>query len=311
MAILLALIFVALLLLVSGGYVFFVACGRGKEISWLVKEEVEPTPYGKYYECILESDRWLAEHHAQDVYISSRDELKLHGLWVPAPNPRGTVLLVHGYRSTKLVDFGVAFDFYHTRGINLLIPDQRCHGLSEGRYITFGVKESGDILEWIAYHNQNFGMKPMLVSGLSMGASTVMYLADEVLPANVKVIIADCGYTSPWDIISRVFKRVTHLPASPTVWVADIFAQLLAGFGLKDKDSRITLAKNKLPILLVHGTKDDFVPCYMTEESYAFCTGPKQLLLVEGAEHGVSFLVDHERYVAEVERLLKIALEEQ
>lgn len=285
-----------LLLLVSGGYVFVVGCVRHKELPWLVKEEIEKTPYGKYYDHIVSSDRWLKDHNARDIYITSHDGLKLHGLWVPAENPKGTVLFAHGYRSCMLVDFGLAFDFYHKRGMNLLIPEQRSHGKSQGRFITFGVKESRDMQRWLDFHNQEFGSCPVILSGLSMGASTVLYLADKALPDNVKGIIADCGFTSPKEILSSVFTRVIHLPAAPSIWVADLFARLFAGFSLSECDTRKSLAGSRLPVLMVHGTDDNFVPCEMTKEGFAACTGPKQLLLAEGAEHGVSFLVEQERY---------------
>lgn len=297
----------ALLLLtaVSGGYVFLLGCVRKKDLLWLVEEEIRKTSYGKYYENIVAANQWLNDHNAQDVYITSKDGLNLHGLWVPAENPKGTILLAHGYRSTMLVDFGFAFDFYHNYGLNLLIPEQRSHGKSEGRYITFGVKESADMQQWLAFHNQQFGSDPVILSGLSMGASTVMYLADEKLPNNVRGIIADCGFTSPKDILSFVFKRVIHLPAAPTMWATDLFARLFAGFSLSEKDTRVTLSKNTLPILMVHGTADGFVPCEMTREAYAVCSGPKQLLLVEGADHGVSFLMDRERYTSMILDFLK------
>jgi fermentation-respiration switch protein FrsA (DUF1100 family) len=206
------------------------------------------------------------------------------------------MLLVHGYRSTMLVDFGPALDSYHKRGMNLLIPEQRCHGKSEGRYITFGVKESRDMLCWIEYHNQHLGKFPVILSGLSMGASTVLYLADKELPDNVKGIIADCGFTSPKEILSSVFTRVIRLPAAPTILITDLIARLVAGFGLSEQDTRVTLKKSRLPVMMVHGKNDDFVPCEMSQQGYDACTSPKQLLLVDGADHGVSFLVAKERY---------------
>ncbi len=296
---------ILLLLLVSGGYVFFVACLRRKELPWFVKEELEKTPYGKYYETIQDADCWLRDNNAQDVWIKSDDGLKLHGLWVPAENAVGTVLLVHGYRSTKLVDFGVAFPFYHEKGLNLLIPEHRCHGESEGRYITFGVKESGDMLRWIDFHNHHFGAYSMILSGLSMGASTVMFMADEKLPENVRGIIADCGFTSPRDIIASVFRDATHLPATPTLWVTDLLARVIAGFSLCEKSTEKSLAHSRLPVLLIHGKADDFVPCEMTQRSYDACASSKKLLLVENAGHGVSFLVDHMRYITHIEEFLK------
>ena len=311
MIILLVLIGLLLLLLCSGGYMFLNACVRRKELPWFEKEELEKTPYGRYYETILDADRWLGDHDAKDVWIESYDGLKLHGHWVAAKNPVGTILLVHGYRSTKLVDFGVAFDYYHQKGLNLLIPDQRCHGKSEGRYITFGVKESRDMVSWIEYHNRTFGKYPLLMSGMSMGASTVMFVAEEILPENVCGIIADCGFSSPKDILASVYKSKVHLPAMPTVWAADLFARLFAGFSLSEKQTEKSLASTHLPVLLILGTADRYVPCEMTKRSYAACKSPKKLLLVEGAGHGVSFLKDHERYTAYIEEFLTETIEKK
>lgn len=294
------LIILALLILASivvGVYLFFAACLRRKELPWLVEAKIKNTVYAKYYDYIVKSHNWLLEHNAEDVFIKSHDGLKLHGLWVPAKDPKGTVLLAHGYRSTMLVDFGAVMDFYHALGMNLLLPEQRSHGKSEGKFITFGVKESQDMQNWIAYHNQQFGNYPMILDGLSMGASTVLYLADKELPENVKGIIADCGFTSPKDIISVVFRKVTHLPGIPFIWIAELCARVFGKFSFYGCDSRKILQNSRLPVIMVHGTADDFVPCYMTRAGYDACTSPKQLLLAEGATHGVSFFVEKERYM--------------
>lgn len=279
-----------------GAYVFLSACVRTKEFPWLDKEAMDKTPYGRFYDGIVYADTWLKEHTAADLYITSRDGLKLHGRWIPAQNAKGTIILAHGYRSTYLVDFSAVLDLYHDAGLNILLPDQRAHGKSEGKVITFGVKESSDMLMWLDYHNKTSGDIPVLLSGLSMGASTIMYLADEKLPSNVKGLIVDCGFTTPKAIISSVFTSVTHLPAFLCIWSTGLCARIFGGFSLTQKDSRISLAKNQLPIIMIHGLNDTYVPCRMTEEAYAVCGGPKQILLVEGAEHGVSFLFARERY---------------
>lgn len=288
---------------------FLLACVRRKDLPWLVEEEIKKTSYGPFYEFMCFGDQWLKEHHAQDVYIQNRDGLRLHAYWIPAENPKGTILLAHGYRSTMLADFGIAFEGYHSMGLNLLVPHQRSHGKSQGRFITFGVKESGDMLEWIDYHNRQFGEHQMILSGMSMGASTMLFLADADLPQNVKGIIADCGFTSPSQILSSVFRQVVHLPAIPSIWAAELFCRLLAGFSLYEKDTRRSLANARVPVLMVHGTDDDFVPSYMTKQGYEACSGKKKLLLVEGAEHGVSFIVDQESYTRELLVFLKDNLE--
>lgn len=292
--ILFILLALVILILISGGYVFFVACVRRKDLPWLVEEEIKKTSYGRFYEYMTFGDQWLKDHQAQDVYIESEDGLRLHAYWIPAENPKGTMLLAHGYRSTMLADFGISFACYHSLGMNLLVPHQRSHGESQGRFITFGVKESGDMLQWIRFHNRQFGHYQMILTGLSMGASTMLYLADADLPENVKGIVADCGFTSPKEILSTVFRRVVHLPAVPTIWAAELFARIFAGFSLYEKDTRRSLANSKVPVLMIHGTGDDFVPCEMTKQGYAACTGSKRVLLVEGAEHGLSFIVDQQ-----------------
>ena len=292
------------MIVVSGVYVFAVACIRRKELPWLVEAELQKTPCGKYSKQILAADRWLTEHDAQNVYITSGDGLKLHARWVPAVNPRGTVIFAHGYRSSPLLDFGLALSFYYAHGLNILLPDQRAHGKSEGRIITFGVMESNDMESWISYHNKQFGALPVLLSGLSMGASTMLYLADRDLSANVKGIIADCGFTSPHEILASVFRDVIHLWATPTIYVTELCARCFGHFSLWQRDTRNSLASARIPVLMVHGKADDFVPCEMTIQGYQACTGPKQMFLVDGAEHGVSFLVETERYTQLIETFL-------
>lgn len=296
---------VVLLILFSGAYMFVVACRRGKEFSWLDREAMKETPFADHADNILAADRWLRDHRAEDVYIESHDGLQLHGLLVAADKPKGTVLLAHGYRSCYLLDFSLVLNVYHQIGFNLLIPDQRSHGKSQGKYITFGVKESEDMLRWVSYHNERLGNLPILLSGMSMGASTVLFMADRELPENVCGIIADCGFTSPKAILQHVFKKTVHFPTGPIIWVTDLLSRIFAGFSLREKDTRKTLADCKVPVLMIHGMEDNFVPCDMTRQGYDSCTSEKQLLLVAGAGHGVSFFHDQVGYTAAVMYFLK------
>lgn len=299
MGILITCLGIALVLWLLVGFIcFYIACRRGKEIRWLEPEAVAKTAYAPYVELIRNSCDWLQKNAAQDVYITSHDDLRLHGTWIPCENSRGTIILAHGYRSTMLVDFGKVMAFYHTLGLNVLMIDQRCHGASEGRYITFGVRESEDVLRWITWHNQQFAACPVILSGLSMGASTVMFLADHSsLPDNVVGLIADCGFSSPAAIIKKVFRDIMHFSPGGILWSADIWARLLAGFSLYEKDSCTALAHTKLPVALIHGKADDFVPYEMTLQAFDACNSTKELLIAEGAGHGLSFLKEKERYI--------------
>lgn len=127
---------------------------------------------------------------------------------------------------------------------------------------------------------------------MSMGAATVLYAAGEDLPENVRGITADCGFTSPADIIGRVIRRDFHLPPKLVLPLMDLYTRCLAGFSLWECDSRKTGKRAKTPILMIHGRADDFVPCHMTEESFEAYAGPKELITVENAGHGMSYLTD-------------------
>lgn len=302
---LLVMIGLLLLSLASGAYIFCVACCRGKDISWLDEQAISNTPYNQYYSQIVAGDHWLKSHGAQDVFITADDGIRLHGLWVGNKDAKGTMILFHGYRSTYLVDFSMALEFYYNAGFNLLLPDQRAHGKSEGKFITFGVKESSDLLQWVTFHNRVFGPAPVILSGLSMGASTVLFSANDALQSNVRGIIADCGFTSPKDILCAVYKKVTHLPPNLSMWAVDLFARAFADFSINQKDTRISLANSRVPVLMVHGREDGFVPCKMSEEGYQACCCKKRLLLVDGADHGVSFIHDRKGYTNAVITFLK------
>ncbi len=294
-----------------GVYTFFAACKRQKEPDWTDPGALKATKREHLISVTQYGAKWFSSHMVQDIYTRSKDGLRLYARWIPVENARGTILLAHGYRSTPYIDFSLILDTYHNLGLNMLIPDQRSHGRSEGKYITFGVKESEDMQCWVSYHNANFGRLPLIISGLSMGASTVLYMANEDLPSNVKGIIADCGFTSPWKIIGEIFKKVVHLPPVLFLWAGELGARLFAGFSFREKDTVKTLAESRLPVLLVHGKADTFVPCYMSEQAYAACTAPKELLLVENATHGYSFWEAKEEYTAKIEAFLHRYLEGQ
>lgn len=298
------LIAFVLLTFVSGFYVFLVAF-RKKDMNWLDEKFVEHTPNAQYYPFIVATDQWLKEHHARSVSTLATDGVKLQGVWIPAKNSRGTVLMAHGYRSTMLLDFHLPFQLFHRLGLNILAPYQRTHGGSGGRYITFGVKESRDMQRWIHFHNDQLSSKPIILYGISMGASTMLFLADRQLPANVKGIIADCGFTSPKEIIKSVYRRVLRLPPMLSVWMAGVFARIFAGVDINSCDTRASLASSRLPVLLIHGEEDTFVPCQMTREAFAACNSSKNVLIVKNAEHGMSYLADGIAYAAHVIDFLK------
>ena len=280
----------------AGGYLAFRhACKRMEDPDWDSEEALKKTMYAEFAESIPRARQWLRDHNAQDVSITSFDGLTLRGSWVPAEKPMATIILFHGYHTHHIHDFAGIYGLYHSIGLNLLLVRQRAHGDSEGSYITFGVKERRDALSWIEFHNRTYGMDNLFLGGMSMGASTLLFAAGEDLPANVRGITADCGFSSPAEIISHIIRTDFHLPARLVLPLMDVWARILGGFSFYDCHTGDTLARSKTPILFIHGKADTFVPCHMSESGFEACQSDKEIHLVDGAEHGRSYLVEPER----------------
>lgn len=279
----------------GGGYLGFRhACRRIPDPAWEDEQALKNTVFAEFSESIPLASRWLKEHGSQDVSVISHDGLTLRGKWVPAPRPKATIILFHGYHTTYLQDFSGIFSMYRSMGLNLLLVRQRSHGESEGKYITFGVRERRDVLTWVEFHNRVHGMDNVFLGGMSMGASTVLFAAGENLPPNVRGISADCGFSSPAEIMAHVIRRDFHLPPKLVLPLMNVWTNLLGGFDLWECDTREILTRAKVPILFIHGKADTFVPCAMSRAGFEACRSEKQLVEVEGAGHGRSYLCDPE-----------------
>ena len=287
--------FLFLIVLTLGISCFFVFSGRRQQVDILDEDAVKGTKYESRFSQFKNTHQLLCDAGIDEVYTVSHDGLTLFGRWIPAEKARGTVLIAHGFRSHPYIEFGEAIAFYRELGLNLLLIDERAHGKSQGKFITLGYHESLDIVTWVQYHNRMLSNCPVILHGLSMGAATVMHAAGRQLPPNVRGIIADCGFTTPYAILSHVFTHNFRLPAWPFLWVTNLCARLFARFSLYKMDSRKTLNMGKLPVLLIHGTADTFVPPWMSEQIYEACEGEKELLLIEGAAHAKCFPVAPQR----------------
>jgi len=240
--------------------------------------------------------------------ITSVDGLTLGAHYLPPRGEmRGVFLMVHGYRSAGLSDFCCAMEDMMRDGFGCFAIDQRAHGISEGDTICFGVKERYDVLEWAKFIEREFPGMPVLLDGVSMGSATVMAASALDLPPNVRGIIADCGYTSMRGIFNKVIRQKFRLPPFPLVLLAGLYCRLKNGFDFDTVHSAEALSHARVPVLLAHGVADDFVPFTMAEEIYNAVkdTVDIELVAVENAGHGVSYLENYEQYYAALCRLYK------
>jgi pimeloyl-ACP methyl ester carboxylesterase len=189
-------------------------------------------------------------------------------------------------------------------GFNILLVDQRAHCKSEGKYITYGVLESRDVLSWIEFLNKQYRPEQVIISGISMGASTVLYALSLPLPKNVKGVIADCGFTSPAEIIAKVGKDAYKINAKPLIPIMDLFCKTIGKFSITKHNTTDCVKKTKLPIMLIHGEKDTFVPCEMSKRAFAECGTNCRLFLSKEAGHGTSFLNDTDALLDELKSFL-------
>ena len=268
--------------------------------SKLVKEKRLP-----YADEIYEGVDWLHGEGSEIVYTQAFDGIKLAAICLPAKEPKATAILMHGFRSTPYWDFAGVVKKYSEMGFNLLLPYQRAHGKSEGKYITFGVKERRDVHSWIDWVKARFGEnEKILLDGISMGCATVLMGSELGYPENVKGIIADCGYTSPYDIVSCVMKDNMHIPKYPFIWMYDAACRVFGDFSLKECSATDAMKVNGVPVLFAHGEADDFVPYWMTKQNYDACVAEKYFVSVPNAGHGMSYLIDKEQYNGAIDRFV-------
>ena len=262
-------------------------------------------PRGAQYEAVRAVTGPLIEAMAgekcEEVYITSFDGLRLRGRYYHLRDGAPVQIQLHGYRGAAVRDFCGGFRLARELGQNVLAVDERAQGRSGGLTITFGAKEKYDCLSWIDYVNQRFGdATPIYLAGVSMGAAAVLMAAGLELTANVRAVIADSPYTSAREIIGKVIREDLHLPARALMPFVELAARVFGRFSLAGADALGAVRAARVPVLLIHGEDDRFVPCGMSRELYAACGGAKRLFTVPGAGHGLSYIADPEGYALAV-----------
>lgn len=260
--------------------------------------------YAEYNDKNLnDAQKWLEEKsNYSDKYIESYDKLQLHS-YVVSQNSNKWAIVVHGYGgSGKLMSD--KSKYFYDMGYNVLIPDLRGHGKSEGDYIGMGWKDRLDIISWINFIINENPNAEIVLHGTSMGAATVLMTSGENLPSNVKAIVADCAYTSAWDEFSYQLETYLKVPSYYILNVTNMVTKLKAGYSLKEASALECVKKATVPILYIHGDKDKFVPYSMMDKLYDATNSPKEKLTIEGGEHANSDLVSPFLYWLTVEDFL-------
>ena len=261
-------------------------------------------PLREYKEEIRQGIEYNKSRTHKLVEVLSYDGLRLKARYYDS-NSKKTVILFHGYRSSALRDFACAVEMYTKMGFNVLLCDQRSHGKSEGKLITFGVKESRDVLSWIDFVEKQYKPEKIVLGGMSMGATTVLLSLKYDLPDNVKAVVADCGFTSPVDIIKKVARKSFKINAAFFIPFLNLVCKLLGRFSITEDSTVDTIKNSDIPVMLIHGESDGFVPCEMSKKAFEGANEKSQLLLIKGADHGLSFMMDSNKVTTEIKKFLE------
>lgn len=256
----------------------------------------------EFFDALKNGEEKLRGYEMETVEITSYDGTALIGHFYPCENPKRIIVAMHGWRSNWARDFGTIADGWHDNDCSILFAEQRGQGESGGDYMGFGMMERHDCLEWVKWVNATKGTDlPIYLAGVSMGAATVLMASNLELPENVHGIIADCGFTSAHDIWKHVIKNNLHLSYGIMGKIANDMCKKRIQLGTKDFSTVDAMKENKIPVIFIHGTEDHFVPVEMTYENYKACAAPKRLLIVPGADHGMSYYTSKEEYAKAVE----------
>ena len=255
------------------------------------------TDWNQYMPLIQKrKEAMLAQPH-EDVYKRSGDGLQLHATYFPQGKQDKIVICFHGYTSQGMSDYIGLSDYYLKRGYSMLLVDERAHGQSEGEYIGFGCLDRIDACAWMDWVISTCGENvQILLHGTSMGAATVLMASGLALPKQVKGIVSDCAFTSPKHVFTHVLHSMYHLPAFPIMQITDFVNRKKAGYGLDECNAAREVQKAKVPILLIHGDADTFVPCSMCDEIESNCASETKKLIVKGAAHAESYYKDMDAY---------------
>ena len=284
-------------------YVILDRNAKHKESTDVLSKDPEEVKLGIKLLCGSEEWQNEFEEKCQIWTVESKDGFALKGRFLDA-NTNNYAIVCHGFTGKYREVLGRAEHFYR-QGFSVLTPDARAHGESEGQYRGMGWLEIEDLKIWISKIIEFDERAKILLFGQSMGAATVINVSGEELPANVKLVVEDCSYTSVWDEFTGQIGVRYHLPAFPIMHIADKICLKKAGYSFREASPFKQISKCKLPILLIHGGEDSFVPCQFVHQLYEEANEPKEKLVVEGAGHCMSVAKNEKLYWTTIDNFIK------
>ena len=256
--------------------------------------------FERYNDLLVPNYERLISEPCEEISIISEDGIKLFGRYYHNSEKSPFVYLCHSYKGNALADFCALFYFYKSMGFNILLPDLRACGNSDGKCVSLGVLERFDGISWCDYLVNRFGEDiKICLHGISSGASIAMMMLELNPPDAVKCVIEDCGYTSPKDIL-KYQAKLMKLPPNLCCFFAFVGALIFGHFNINAASAKKAVSSSDIPILYIHATEDEFVPFYMVNELLSAGKGEKRKLEIKDAPHGGAYPHNTKEYEAAV-----------
>lgn len=235
--------------------------------------------------------------------VRVEDNVRLFARFYKNTENKKTVICLPGYLTSGVKCFSNLVPFYMENGFNVLLVTNRGQGESGGKHITFGKKESQDLLYWINHVKEMVPGGEIIIHGIDVGANSAL-LTSGKLGNEVKGIISDSAFSKPWDVFDYQIKQIYNLSPFPILQIAEYFAKRFAKVDFRDSAVK-AVANSVVPILFIHGAKDMFIPYYMTNACYESCTSKKQKFIVESAGHAQAVFKDNEGYKSVISEFIE------
>ena len=256
---------------------------------------------------LSEAMKWQTDHYdiswyekikKKDYQIQSYDGYSLHMELLECEKPSDRyMILSHGYTDNRYGSLKYA-KMYLDLGFHCIIYDLRGHGENEKAFCSYSVRESRDLSAIIDDTYHRYGEEIVLgLHGESLGAATTVgSLAFTKRPA---FAVADCGFARISPILRNGLKAF-HLPG----WLLTLVSaasRIRYGISFEEMSPVEALKGNEVPLLLIHGEKDDFISPENSMEMQKTTAGYSELHLIPDAGHALSMYTHPDQY-AEIVR---------
>ncbi|MBQ9414482.1 MAG: hypothetical protein IJU16_05080, partial [Clostridia bacterium] len=214
------------------------------------------------------------------------------------------VIIVPGRTESYLYSYYFA-EPYRAAGYNVLVIDNRAHGLSDGKYVSLGFREYRDLLGWAALLHDELGNEAVLFHGICIGSSASLFaLTAPDAPDYLAGLVAEGMYVTFYESFKNHMIEQKR-PLFPYALEVMGYLRVIAGAKPVTDGPIKRIGQLKKPILFLHSREDQYSTPEKAEELYAACTAPKTLMWFEHGAHSRIRVNNVEGYDAAIRTFLE------